>query len=122
MHAGASLGLGAFVFGVLPAIWPRPFARWCGIAAADDPTVATAIRSVGVRDAAIGLGLLLAARRNDPSWRNWLLARAVSDTGDTLAVGLAIAQGARDRRFLGLGGLALAAAVFGWALVLRARE
>jgi hypothetical protein len=117
----AFLGLGAFVFGVLPAIWPTRFARWCGIAAANEPTVATGIRSVGVRDAVIGLGLWRATQRNDSSWPAWLLARAVSDTGDTLAVGLAVWSGARDRRFLGLGGLALAAAVYGWALVLRSR-
>jgi hypothetical protein len=118
----ALLGAGALAFGVLPAIWPSQFARLCGIAAANDPTVATAIRSVGVRDAVIGVGLLTAVNRNDPSWPNWLLARAVSDSGDTLAVALAVARGVRDRRFLGLGGLALAAAVYGWALVLRARE
>jgi hypothetical protein len=106
---------------VLPAIWPSQFARWCGIAHADEPTVATAIRSVGVRDAVIGMGLWQAVRRNDPSWKGWLLARAASDTGDTLAVALAISHGAKDRRFLGLGGLALAAALYGWALVLRAR-
>jgi hypothetical protein len=78
---------------------------------------------VGVRDAVIGLGLLTAVNRNDASWRNWLLARAACDTGDTLAVALAVGTGgARDRRFLGLGGLALAAAVYGWALVVRTRE
>ena len=110
-------------FGVLPAVWPSRFGRWCGIAAANDPTVATAIRSVGVRDAVIGLGLWRATQRNDASWPVWLLARAACDTGDTLAVALAITRGgARDPRFLGLGGLALAAAVYGWALVVRARE
>ena len=117
----ALLGAGTLAFGVLPALWPRQFSRWCGIAGADDPTVATAIRSVGVRDAAIGLGLLTALDHNDSSWRNWLLARAASDTGDTLAVGLAVWAGARDRRFLSLGGLALAAAVYGWVLAVRAR-
>jgi hypothetical protein len=118
----ALLGAGALAFGVLPALWPGQFARWCGIAEANDPTVATAVRSVGVRDAVIGLGLLTAVNRRDPSWRNWLLARAACDTGDTLAVALAIGRGgARDRRFLGLGGLALAASVYGWALVVRTR-
>lgn len=115
------LGAGALVFGALPAIWPGHFGRWCGIASADDPTVATAIRSVGVRDAVIGFGLLTAASGNRASRRNWLLARAVADTGDTLAVALAVAHGARDRRFLGLGALALAASVYGWSLVLKGR-
>ena len=116
------LGVGTLAFGMLPALWPSQFGRWCGIAHAESPTVATAIRSVGVRDAVIGLGLLDTLRRDDANWRAWLLARAVSDTGDTLAVGLAVWAGARDRRFLGLGGLALAAAAYGWALVVRARE
>jgi hypothetical protein len=116
------LGAGALVLGVLPAIWPSRFGHWCGLFAADHPTVATAIRSVGVRDAVIGLGLLRAARSQDATWlRAWLLARAASDTGDTLAVALAVRAGARDRRFLGLGGLALSAAVYGWALVFRSR-
>jgi hypothetical protein len=118
----ALLGAGALAFGVLPAVWPSRFGRWCGIAHADTPTVATAIRSVGVRDAVIGLGLWRAVQRNEASWPAWLVARAACDTGDTLAVALAVWAGARDRRFLGLGGLALAAAVYGWALVLRTRE
>jgi hypothetical protein len=113
--------VGALAFGVLPALWPRQFGRWCGIAHAESPTVATAIRSVGIRDAVIGLGLWRAAQRRDASWPAWLLARAACDTGDTLAVGMAVAAGARDRRFYGLGGLALAAAAYGWALVLKGR-
>ena len=117
------LGGGALVFGVLPAIWPTRFGRWCGLAYADEPTVATAIRSVGVRDAVLGLGLMLSSRaRRDACWRGWLLARAACDTGDTLGVALAVWAGARDPRFLGLGGLALAAAAYGWGLVVRARE
>ena len=107
--------------GVIRAISHKRLARWCGIANANEQTVAHAIRSVGVRDAILGFGLWRAVQRNDASWPAWLLARTVADTGDTLAVALAIKNGARDQRFLGLGGLALAAAVYGWALVFRAR-
>jgi hypothetical protein len=122
-RAAATLGGGALVFGVLPAVWPTRFGRWCGFAFADEPTVAAAIRSVGVRDAVLGLALMLAARaKHDSSWRAWLLARAACDTGDTVGIALAVRAGARDPRFLGLGGLALAAAVYGWGLVVRARE
>jgi hypothetical protein len=122
-RASATLGAGTLLFGLLPAVWPTRFGRWCGLDAAENPTVATAIRSVGARDAVIGLGLLQAARGRDPaSLRAWLLARAACDTADTLAVALAVRAGARGRRFLGLGGLALAAAVYGLALVVRARE
>ena len=113
----SALGAGAFVFGVLPALFPRQFARLFGIGAADDPTVATAIRSVGVRDMVTGLGLLQAARGGDArALRTWLLARTACDAGDTLAVGLTIAAGAHDPRFVGLGGLALGAAICGAAL------
>src|SRR5437868_6161605 len=56
------LGAGTVVFGVAPALFPRFFGRMFGIAAVDDPTVATVIRSVGIRDLVIGVGLLRAAR------------------------------------------------------------
>ena len=92
------------------------------IASADDPSVETAIRSVGVRDAVIGLGLLRAALSpGDRSLRAWLLARAACDAGDTLGVGLAIRRGQRTPRFLALGGLALSAAVVGGALAARSQ-
>jgi hypothetical protein len=114
----ALLGGGAVLFGALPALFPRPFARLFGIGAAADPTVATAIRSVGVRDVVTGAGLLRAAwLADDRTLGQWLLARAACDSGDALAVAIAVGAGARDPRFVGLGGLALGAAAFGMALV-----
>ena len=59
------LGGGAALFGVAPLVYPRLFGRLFGIAAVDDGTVATVIRSVGVRDLVIGLGLHRAARAGD---------------------------------------------------------
>src|SRR5689334_18521444 len=111
MHRLAfGLGIGALVFGVAPALMPKQFARLWGIQASDDPTVATAIRSVGIRDAVIGVGLAHAALSNEPaSVRQWLLARVASDLGDTVAVSLAVASGVRDPRFVRLGALALGA-------------
>jgi hypothetical protein len=112
------LGVGAVVFGIAPALLPSQFARRFGITAADDPTVATAIRSVGVRDVVIGAGLARAALRGEPGLvRQWLLARLAADLGDALAVGVAVAAGVRDRRVLALGGHALGAAGFGAWLV-----
>jgi len=111
------LGLGVAVFGIVSALFPEWFARLFGFAASDDPTVATAIRSVGVRDLVIGLGLFQAAREaNLPAMRRWLIARAACDAGDTLSVGLAVAAGARNTRFVGLGALAASAAVVGIGL------
>jgi hypothetical protein len=93
------------------------------IAAANEPSVETAIRSVGVRDAVIGLGLLRAALRpGDPSLADWLLARTACDAGDTLGVSLAIARGQRTPRFLALGGLALGATLTGVALAVATRR
>jgi Domain of unknown function (DUF4267) len=123
MHRAAlGLGLGTIVFGIAPALLPSQFARLCGIRASEDPTVMTAIRSVGIRDAVIGVGLSRAALSGQPTLlRQWLLARIASDIGDTVAVGLAVAAGVRDRRFLGLGALALGAASVGTWLLRAAR-
>jgi len=116
--AAALLGGGATVFGVVPAVAPGAFARLFGIAAGSEPSVATAIRSVGVRDVVTGVGLLNAATSNDErALRQWLMTRVACDAGDGVAVALAIAAGERNPRFLALGGLAIAAAAFGALLV-----
>jgi hypothetical protein len=70
-------------FGVLAFVAPRWAAKvWTG----EDITGTTAVmglRSLGVRDAALGLGLLIALRRQAPV-RGWLEAGALSDAGDVL--------------------------------------
>ncbi|MEA2506096.1 MAG: hypothetical protein QOH48_714 [Actinomycetota bacterium] len=70
-------------FGVMAFVAPRWAAKlWTG----EDITGTTAImglRSLGVRDAALGLGLLIALRRESPV-RGWLEAGALSDAGDAL--------------------------------------
>jgi hypothetical protein len=114
----AALGLGAIAFGIPAVVVPVWFAKLFGIASAEDPTVATAIRSVGIRDVMIGLGLVRSLRAGDPgAITQWLLARTASDVGDTAAVAVAVAAGARNPRFLGLGALAIGASTLGAALV-----
>lgn len=114
------LGVGTVVFGAAPLVAPRFFGSALGIDAAGDPTVATAIRSVGARDLVIGLGLLRALQRKDSqAVSDWLLARVMCDVGDTIGVAIAIAEGARSAGFVALGGLALGAALVGGALRLR---
>jgi hypothetical protein len=101
-----ALGVGAIAFGIPAVVTPVWFARLFGIG------------SAGVRDVVIGLGLVRAVRRGDRvGIEQWLLARTAADAGDMLAVGVAVAGGARDPRFLGLGALALGAAAFGGALL-----
>jgi len=123
MLLSSALGLGAIFFGIPALVAPARFAKLFGIGSADDPTVATAIRSVGIRDIAIGAGLVRAVRAGDRSALNhWLLARASSDAGDALAVAVAVRAGVREPRFLGLGALAVAATALGGALVATGRS
>lgn len=116
----AALGLGTVAFGLLPVVLPRQFARLFGFPALD-PTLATAFRSVGVRDVVLGMGLWSAAAHGG-NFAPWLLARLLSDGGDTLAIALAAASGARQPRFLALGALALGATLADGALYLLARQ
>jgi hypothetical protein len=116
------LGSGTVVFGVAPMIMPSWFARLFDIPVTDDPRLVVMVRSIGARDAVIGLGLMAAAL-NGTSPRPWLQARIVSDVTDTLAVAAAIWSGARQPRFVGLGGIALGAACFGlWLNRLTSRQ
>lgn len=118
----AGLGLSLLAFGALPVVAPQPFARLFGF---ERPSaeVASMVRSVGVRDVAMGAGLWSAATHGG-KYAPWLLARIIADGGDTVAIGIAAAQGKRHPRFLGLGGLALAATVADavlWALARRGK-
>jgi hypothetical protein len=76
-------GLARVSLGVMAFVAPRWAARvWTG----EDITGTTAVmglRSLGARDAALGLGLLIALKRGGPV-RGWLEAGALSDAGDAL--------------------------------------
>src|SRR5262249_16745523 len=117
-----ALGLGAVLFGALPALMPRYFGRMLGIAATDNPSVATAIRSVGIRDVVLGIGILQAVRSGDRrSLHHWLLARTPAELGDCVGVAIGVAEGERSRGFLTLGALAVSAAGLGAWLSKRTR-
>lgn len=114
-----SIGLSMVAFGALPAVAPGAFARLFGFAPPDAAT-ASMMRSLGVRDIVMGIGMWSAASHGG-KYMPWLLARTLVDGSDTLAVGLAGAQGKRDPRFIGLGALALGAAITEAALYAIAR-
>jgi hypothetical protein len=117
----SALGVGAALFGLAALVGPGSFGRVFGIRSSSDPTVAMAIRSIGARDLAVGLGMLRAVRDADHDrLRDWLLARTLCDAGDALAVSLAVVGGERSPRLLALGGLALGAAGLGAALAQQA--
>lgn len=108
-------GIGTILFGIGPTLAPRWFGRLFDLPVSSDPRLLVMVRSVGIRDATIGLGLLLAGPRRE-TYRPWLTARIAADTGDTLAVAVAILRGARQPRFLALGALALSASITGLTL------
>ncbi len=116
----AALGLGTLAFGMLPILAPRQFAHLFGHPA-PDPAVTSMMRSLGVRDAVMGIGLWSAATHGG-RYAPWLLARLLTDAGDTASVALAVATGARRPRFLALGGLALGATAADAAMYWAARQ
>lgn len=73
----AVLGVVAFAAPTLPA------RLWVG-AWADGDTVRVLGRALGARDLALGLGALLALRRDAPV-RGWVEAGALADAGDLVA-------------------------------------
>jgi hypothetical protein len=111
----AVMGCGTLLFGVAPCLAPRWFGWLFDIPVDTDPRLLVMVRSVGFRDAAIGLGLLVAALRHR-DYSPWLLARVAANGGDSVAVALAVAAGARQPRFVGLGLLALGATATGLLL------
>lgn len=116
----AALGLGTLAFGILPMLAPRQFAHLFGLPA-PDPAVTSMMRSLGVRDVVMGIGLWSAAAHGG-RYAPWLLARLLIDVGDTASVALAVAAGVRHPRFLALGGLALGATAVDAAMYWAARQ
>ena len=116
----AGLGLGTVAFGAVPLLVPRLFARLFGFPAPDTAAVSM-MRSLGVRDVVFGMGLWSAAAHRG-RYAPWVLARLLTDAGDGVSVGAAVASGLRNRRFLALGALALGATAADLALYLAARQ
>jgi hypothetical protein len=87
-------------FGLLTFAAPRLTAKlWTG----EDISGTTAVmglRGLGVRDAALGLGLLIALKRQSPV-RGWLEAGALSDAGDALNTLMSARGLSKTRSLLG---------------------
>lgn len=109
--AALRVGLGVAAL-VSPGLAARP---WVGTSAAEPAGVVLG-RAAGVRDLALGAGVLLAARQGPRAERTWVAAGAVCDAVDaatTLAAWRSLAAG----RLL-VAGAAVGAAALG-ALALR---
>lgn len=103
----AALGLATVAFGITPLVAPGIFARLFGFPQPDVST-ASMMRSLGLRDVVMGMGLWSAASQ-DGNYAPWLLARMLTDGGDALAIGIGASKGYSNGRFLALGGFALGA-------------
>ncbi len=98
-------------FGALFLLAPSFVARmWVG-EGAEEPSAKALARALGVRDAALGLGALIALEQG-ASTRQWLEASALADAGDALATLVGWPHLPALRRWLALAG-SLSAAYLG---------
>jgi hypothetical protein len=111
-----ALGAGTVAFGIGPILAPRAFAIAAGLPYHGEPAAKVAIRSVGVRDLANGIGLL--ATSSQPERSNaWLLLRCVFDAGDALACCSALRGDPKNGRLRALAAFACGAALFDGVLL-----
>jgi hypothetical protein len=111
------LGIGTIVFGALPLLFPRPFARLFGIPMASGPAADVVVRSVSARDVVSGVGILSAVHHGGRV-APWLLGRTLTDGADSVAIGIAGISGDRNPRFLALGAIAVGATILDLVLYL----
>jgi len=105
--ARALVGGGRFVFGAGFLVSPAPVLRiWWPHDGASGPIAPGLARGLGARDAALGLGILAAVLRREPS-RGWLLAAAGADAADLVLTLTDAYPFGRRTRLLTLAGMAL---------------
>ena len=114
-RATTALGVATALFGLGPAVAPACFARLFGLPTDGSPAMLAAIRSVGIRDAVMGIGLVSASVHGGRI-APLLLARTLVDGGDAITVSLAMAKGGGNARLAALGALAFGAALVDHAL------
>ena len=95
------LSLGRVVLGVAAVLAPNRFGRaWTG-ERSDEAVSTMAMRGLGARDVALGLGTLRALDGEGPV-RPWLEAQALADASDTVSILGSFGQLPPLRRLLGL--------------------
>jgi hypothetical protein len=96
--------------GVVALLAPAaPLRPWLGREFAGDSRAKLLARSLGARDLALGLGVILALRHEGPV-RGWVEGAGMADAGDCLATLLAFGKLPKAGRWLVLGSAAGAAA------------
>ena len=94
-------GVGRAVLGAAFVVAPGLGRVWLGSDASQSTTKAVA-RALGVRDLALGTGLVMALQNDEPA-RNWVTSAAVADAVDTAATLIAWPDLPRAGRLLVLG-------------------
>ena len=101
---------GRIAIGVTALVAPTvPLRPWVGRDFAWQPRAKLLARSLGARDLALGIGVILAIRHDAPI-RGWVEGGALADTGDVLATLLSFGKLPKGGRWLVLLSAAGAAA------------
>jgi hypothetical protein len=106
-----AVALGRIAIGIVALAAPTvPLRPWVGRDFAWQPRAKLLARSLGARDLALGIGLLLALRHDTPA-RGWVEGAGLADAGDTLATLLAFGKLPKSGRWLVLASAGGAAAI-----------
>ena len=98
--AARVLGLARSMIGANALIAPSVLAApWVGWANAKPRAIRLFARTLGGRDLALGLGLVIAADKGEPV-RGWVQAGALADAGDAMATLIAFSSLPRRSRWL----------------------
>jgi hypothetical protein len=102
---------GRVAIGVTALVAPTlPLRPWVGRDFAWQPRAKLLARSLGARDLALGIGVIMALRHDGPI-RGWVEGSAVADAGDVLSTLLAFGKLPKSGRWLVLLSAAGAAAL-----------
>jgi len=105
-----AIAIGRIAIGVVALVAPSvPLRPWVGRDFAWQPRAKLLARSLGARDLALGIGVMLALRHKAPV-RGWVEGAGLADAGDTLATLLAFGKLPKGGRWLVLASAAGAAA------------
>jgi hypothetical protein len=105
-----AIAIGRIAIGIAAIVAPTvPMRPWVGRDFAWQPRAKLLSRSLGARDLALGVGVMLALRHKAPV-RGWVEGAALADAGDALATLLAFPKLPKSGRWLVLASAVGAAA------------
>jgi hypothetical protein len=106
-----TIAWGRIAIGITALVAPTvPLRPWVGRDFAWQPRAKLLARSLGARDLALGIGVLMALRHDTPV-RGWVEGAGLADAGDTLATLLAFGKLPKSGRWMVLASAGGAAAL-----------